>query len=64
VGEDAAVGLAVRGGAGMRYYIWDWFGLSLELGLSLGRGSYADSYPASHNYAVGDVALGVEAQFE
>jgi hypothetical protein len=62
-GADSAVGIGARGGAGMRYYIWDWFGLGIELGLSVGHGFYGDAHEGSRTHAVGDVALGVEAQF-
>ena len=53
----------VRGGAGARYYIFDWLGFGIELGLTLGHGYFDSTYRGSHSYTVGDVAVGVEAQF-
>jgi hypothetical protein len=62
-GADSAVGVGARGGVGVRYYIFDWFGLGLEMGLSVGHGYFADGYQPSKTYTVGDVGVGVEAQF-
>ncbi|MBC8133098.1 MAG: hypothetical protein H7X95_08970 [Deltaproteobacteria bacterium] len=58
-----AMGLAARGGAGAKYYLFDWLGLGIEAALSLGHGYFDQSYQASHTYAVFDVALGMEWQF-
>ena len=59
-----AVGLDGRGGVGVRYYIFDWFGFNAEAALSLGHGYFDADYHSSHTYAVGDFALGVEVQFQ
>lgn len=59
-----AVGLMGRAGVGARYYVVDWLGFGLESALSLGRGYFDRSYPGSHTYAVFDVALGMEWQFQ
>jgi hypothetical protein len=61
-GQDA-MGLAVRGGLGAKYYVYDWLGFGIESALSLGHGYFAQDYAASHSYAVFDVALGMEWQF-
>jgi hypothetical protein len=62
-GADSAVGLAIRGAGGLRYYVYDWLGFGVEVALSLGHGYFAQSYPASHGYTVFDTAFGVEYQF-
>ena len=62
-GAQSAFGLAVRGGAGMRYYVFDWLGFGVEGALSLGHGYFAQAYTAGKGYAVVDVAFGVEYQF-
>lgn len=61
-GKDA-IGLAVRGSAGAKYFVFDWLGFGLEAALSLGHGYFAADYAGDHTYAVFDVALGVEWQF-
>jgi len=58
-----AMGLAVRAGGGLRYYVYDWLGFGAELGISLGHAYFADGYPGSRTYVVGDLSAGVEFQF-
>ena len=62
VGNDA-IGLVARGGAGARYYLFDWLGFGLEAAMSLGHVTFGESYPLGRTYAVFDVALGMEWQF-
>ncbi len=59
----SAVGLALRGGGGVNYFFFDWFGLGVEANLSLGRGFFDSSYTAGHGYAIVDIGGGVEFQF-
>lgn len=59
-----AMGLAARGGAGARYYIFDYLGFGIEAALSLGHGYFDRSYGRSHTYAVFDAILGMEWQFQ
>jgi hypothetical protein len=61
-GENVA-GVGARAGFGAKYYVFDWFGFSLEGALSLGHGFFAADYRGTRAHAVGDVAMGVEAQF-
>jgi hypothetical protein len=61
--SQSATGLAVRGGVGAKYYIFDWLGFGMEADLSLGHGAFAQDYAGSHTYSVFDIALGMEWQF-
>lgn len=58
-----AMGVAVRAGGGLRYYIYDWLGFGVELGFSFGHASFADGYTGPSTYRVGDLSAGVEYQF-
>lgn len=62
-GGQSATGLAVRGGLGAKYYVYDWLGFGIESALSLGHGYFAQNYAPSHTYAIFDVGLGMEWQF-
>ena len=59
----SAFGLAMRGGGGVNYFFFDWFGVGIEGDLSLGHAFFDSSVPASHTYAVFDIGAGVEFQF-
>jgi hypothetical protein len=59
----SAVGLALRTGAGVHYFFFDWLGFGLEANLSLGHGFFDSSYGASHSYVVLDAGGGIEFQF-
>jgi hypothetical protein len=63
-GATSAVGLAARAGVGARYYIFDWLGFGAEAAMSLGHGFFAATYAASHTYAIVDMILGTEIQFQ
>jgi hypothetical protein len=63
-GATSAVGLAARAGIGARYYIFDWLGFGGELAMSLGHGFYATQYTAGRTYAILDMVLGTEIQFQ
>jgi hypothetical protein len=63
-GASSAVGLAGRVGGGARYFVFDWLGFGGEVALSLGHGFFPSQYPGSRTYAVIDMALGVELQFD
>ena len=62
-GAISALGLAVRGAVGVRYYFFDWFGFGIEAALSAGHAYFGSDYGGSHTYAVGDMVLGAEVQF-
>ena len=62
-GAQSAFGLAVRGAAGFKYYVYDWLGFGIEGALTLGHGYFAREYPAGRGYSVFDMAFGVEVQF-
>jgi hypothetical protein len=59
----SAIGLAVRAGGGLNYFIFDWLGFGVEAGLSVGHAFFDSTYTASHTYAVLDIGVGVEVQF-
>ena len=59
----ASLGVAVRGGGGATYFLYDWIGLGLEACFSLGHVSYESTYTRSDTYAVFDFGGGVEVQF-
>jgi hypothetical protein len=58
VGASNGWGLAARAGGGASYFIFDWLGLGLELGFSLGHLTTAKS-----SYSVMDFGGGLEFQF-
>lgn len=60
---ESAVGLTLRGGAGAKYYAYDWLGFGAELGASLGHAFFSDAYPGSRRYRLIDLAFGIELQF-
>jgi hypothetical protein len=62
-GADAGMGVMVRAVGGASYFLFDWLGLGLQVGYSLGRLSYDSTFTGSHTYAVFDVGGGVEFQF-
>jgi hypothetical protein len=62
-GASDAPGLAIRGGGGVNYFFFDWLGLGLEVGISLGRIDYDATFLGSHNYSVFDLGGGLEFQF-
>ena len=60
----SAVGIAIRGGGGLEYFVFDWLGFGVEVNLSLGHGFFDSSYMAGHGYAIIDIGGGVEFQFD
>ena len=58
-----AAGVALRGGGGVNYFLFDWLGFGVEAGVSVGHAFFDSSYTGSHTYAVIDLGAGVEAQF-
>jgi hypothetical protein len=44
-------------------FFFDWLGLGVELGFSLGRVAYDATFPGSHAYAVFDFGGGIQFQF-
>ncbi|HVZ86206.1 MAG TPA: hypothetical protein VHG72_04515 [Polyangia bacterium] len=62
-GADDAVGLAIRAAGGANYFFFDWLGLGLEVGFSVGRIDYDSTFTGSHTYAVLDFGGGLEFQF-
>jgi len=60
----SAVGIAIRGGGGLEYFVFDWLGFGVEVNLSLGHGFFDSSYMAGHSYAIIDIGGGVEFQFD
>jgi hypothetical protein len=62
-GASDAVGLAIRAAGGANYFFFDWLGLGIEVGVSLGRIDYDATFTGSHTYAVLDFGGGIEFQF-
>jgi hypothetical protein len=62
-GATDALGLAVRAAGGANYFFFDWLGLGIQVGVSLGRIDYDATFKGSHNYSVVDFGGGVEFQF-
>ena len=63
--QDAsdAIGFAVRGSVGAKYFLYDWLGFGLELGALIG-GSAVDNVPGlERNLRILDVAFAAEVQF-
>ena len=60
---NGAVGVAIRGAAGASYFFFDWLGLGVEVGVSLGRVGYDSTFPGSHSYGVLDFGGGIQLQF-
>jgi hypothetical protein len=62
-GATDALGLAIRAAGGANYFFFDWLGLGIQVGFSLGRIDYDATYHGSHTYSVFDFGGGVEFQF-
>jgi len=62
-GASAGMGIMVRAVGGASYFLTDWLGFSLQVGYSLGRLGYDNTFSGSHTYAVFDLGGGVEFQF-
>jgi hypothetical protein len=62
-GASDAPGLAIRGAGGANYFFFDWLGLGVEVGVSLGRIDYDSTFQGSHTYSVLDFGGGLEFQF-
>jgi hypothetical protein len=62
-GASSAMGLAVRTAGGANYFFYDWLGLGVEIGFSLGHAWYDATFPGSHTYSVIDFGGGLEFQF-
>jgi hypothetical protein len=62
-GASDAPGFAVRAAGGVNYFFFDWLGLGVEVGVSLGRIDYDATFPGSHTYSILDLGGGLEFQF-
>jgi hypothetical protein len=62
-GATDALGLAIRGAGGANYFFFDWLGLGIQVGVSVGRIDYDGTFHGSHTYSVVDFGGGVEFQF-
>ena len=62
-GATDALGLAIRAAGGANYFFFDWLGLGIQVGFSVGRIGYDATFHGSHTYAVVDFGGGVEFQF-
>jgi hypothetical protein len=62
-GATDAEGIAMRAAGGANYFFFDWLGLGIQVGFSLGRINYDSTFSGSHTYSVVDFGGGVEFQF-
>jgi hypothetical protein len=62
-GAAGAVGLALRTSVGAKYFLYDWLGLGLELGLVLGGAAVDEAAGLSSGLRMIDFGLGAEVQF-
>jgi hypothetical protein len=62
-GADGAFGVVLRASAGARYFLYEWLGLGLELGLTLGGAVVDETAGLSSGVRVFDLGLGAEVQF-
>jgi len=62
-GATNALGLALRAAGGANYFFFDWLGLGIQVGVSVGRIDYDATFHGSHTYSVVDFGGGVEFQF-
>ena len=62
-GATDALGVALRAAGGANYFFFDWLGLGIQVGFSVGRIDYDATFHGSHTYSVVDFGGGVEFQF-
>jgi hypothetical protein len=62
-GAPGAFGIALRAAIGAKYFLYDWFGLGVELGLVLGGAVVDEAAGLSPYLRVVDLGLGAEMQF-
>jgi hypothetical protein len=62
-GASGGVGLALRASLGARYFLYDWLGLGLELGLTLGGAIVEEATGLNSGLRLVDLGLGAEVQF-
>jgi hypothetical protein len=62
-GASGAFGFALRVSAGAKYFLYDWLGLGLELGLLLGGAVVDEAAGLSSGLRMFDLGLGAEVQF-
>jgi hypothetical protein len=62
-GANAAAGPMIRAVGGANYFFFDWFGLGIQVGYSLGNLNYNSTFQGSHTYSVFDLGGGLEFQF-
>jgi hypothetical protein len=62
-GADGAVGVALRASAGAKYFLYEWLGLGLELGLMIGGALVDETAGLSGFVRMVDLGLGAEVQF-
>ncbi len=62
-GASGAFGLALRTAVGAKYFLYEWFGLGLELGLLLGGAVVDEAAGLDSALRMVDLRLGAEVQF-
>jgi hypothetical protein len=62
-GAAGAFGLATRASAGAQYFLYEWLGLGIELGATLGGAWVPDVPGLQAGLRVFDVGIGAELQF-
>lgn len=59
----SAIGLAGRGVAGAKYFLFEWLGIGAEIAMSVGHVFHHELYPGDHGYGSLDFGIGVELDF-
>jgi hypothetical protein len=60
---NGAVGVTLRAAGGASYFFFDWLGLGVEVGISLGHVGYDSTFHGSHAYGDFDFGGGIQFQF-
>ena len=58
-----AMGIAVRGGVGARYYLYEWFGVGLEIGALLGAAAVDEAAGLDSQLRMLDINIGAQVSF-
>ena len=62
-GASGAFGIVLRSSVGAKYFLYDWLGLGLELGLTLGGAVVDEDVGLSPGLRMVDLGIGAEVQF-
>jgi hypothetical protein len=57
------MGIAVRSAVGARYFLYEWFGVGMELGLMLGAAAVDEAAGLDSQVRMLDINLGAQVHF-